>query len=110
VRPDRDRDGFVGDGGIWLVPRLEPVEAGLVVIELIGQEGLVVVPVGVEGPDRVGVVGEALIARHMPHRRPGLPAIPRLVKAVQVVVAFGAGEPLGRPDEVLGIGWIDSDV
>ena len=65
-----------------------------VVEELVRQQRLVIVAECVEGADRIGVVGKALIARNVAHRRPGLAAIEGLVEAEQVVIALGAGKPL----------------
>ena len=88
----------------------EIVRAILVVEELVGQDELVVVPIAVEGSNRVGVVGPAFIARDVSLDRPGLAAIKGLVEPQQVIVPFGADEPLGGANQVVGIGRIDSDV
>src|SRR6266567_2939378 len=42
--------------------------------------------------------------------RPGRPSVEGLEEAEQVVVAFGADEPLDGADEVVGVGGIDPDV
>src|SRR6202043_35802 len=42
--------------------------------------------------------------------RPGLAAIPGLVEAEKMVVAFGANDPLAGADQVFRVGGIDPDV
>jgi len=71
------------------------VRAILVVEELVGQDELIVVPIAVEGSDRVGVIGPALVAWDMPLDAPGRAAIEGLVESQQVVVTLSADEPLG---------------
>src|SRR5947209_19873506 len=81
-----------------------------VVIELIGQVKQVEVAETVEGSDRIGVVTPAFVAWDMPLNRPGPASVEGLEEAEQVVVAFGADEPLDGADEVVGVGGIDPDV
>ena len=110
VRTDGNRDSLVVDPRVGLVAGLIFLKPALVVVELIRQKRLVVVAPVVESAHRVGVVGEALVTGHMPHGRPGLAAVPRLVETQQVVVAFGAREPLARADDVVRVRGVDPDV
>ena len=94
LRTDGDRDRFIRNRAVGLVASLVLLVSRAVVEELVRQQRLVIVAECVEGADRIGVVGKALIARNVAHRRPGLAAIEGLVEAEQVVIALGAGKPL----------------
>src|ERR1700682_1516932 len=110
TRADRDRDRLVWNRRVGLVADLVFLVARAVVEELIWKERLVIVAVGVEGAHRIGIVGETFITRNVPHRRPGLTTVEGLVETNQVVVALGAGEPLGRSDEMVWIRRIHPDI
>ena len=107
---DGDRDRFIWNSGIRFVADLELMETRFVVEELVGKERLVVVAERVEGADGIGVVGEALVAGDVAHRWPGLAAVEGLVKAEQVVVAFGGREPFGRANQMIWIRGIHADI
>ena len=84
--------------------------AGARVIELVGQDQRVIVAKGVEGPDGIRIVRPALVAGDVSLDWPGLAAIPGLVEAEKMVVAFGANDPLAGADQVFRVGGIDPDV
>src|SRR5439155_23815515 len=105
-----DRDSLIGHKVVWLVPRLVLLVPAFVVIELVRQDGLVVVAVRVERTDRVGVVSPPFVARDVPHHGPRDASVPGFVEAEQVVVALGSGEPLARTDDVVRIGGVDADI
>src|SRR5205085_634100 len=62
------------------------VRAILVVEKLVSQDELIVVPIAIEGADRVGVIGPTFIPWDMPLGRPCLAAVDRLVESQQMVV------------------------
>src|SRR5205814_9013990 len=99
---NRNGDDLSWDGRVRLLGRAdrEVVRAILVVEVLVGQDELIVVPKGIEGPNRVGVIGPAFIPWDMPLGRPGLATVKGLVESKQVVVPLGADEPLGGADQV----------
>ena len=110
MRPDRDRNRLVRHGRVRFVADLVLLVAALVVVELVGQDRLVVVAVGVEGADGVGVVGPTFVTGDVAHDRPRVAAVEGLVEAEQVVVPLRPREPLARADDVTGIGRVDADV
>ena len=110
ARTHRDRDRLVVNRGVRLVAGLVFLESALVVVKLVGQDRYVVVAIGVERADRIGIVSPTLVARYVPHHRPRLAAVPRLVEAEKGVVAFRAGEPFARTDDVVRIRRVDADV
>src|SRR5712692_7053792 len=69
-----------------------------------------VVAEGIESSHWIGVVGKPFVTGNMTLNRPGLAAVERFIEAEQVVVALGAHEPFGLPDQVIGVGWIHSNV
>ena len=64
----------------------------------------------VECPHRIRVIGEAFVAGNMTLYGPGFAPVERFVETLQVVVAFGANEPFGLPDQMIRVGGIDSKV
>src|SRR5713101_6173173 len=63
-----------------------------VVIELVGQDQLVIVAEPVEGTHRIGVVGPAFVTWNVALDRPRGAAVPRLVEILDQV-RRGGGEP-----------------
>src|SRR6202030_4513133 len=98
ARRERDRFGRDARVRFLVLIGLEVVTAGARVIELVGQDQRVIVAKGVESPDGIRIVRPALVAGDVSLDRPGLAAIPGLVEAEKMVVAFGANDPLAGAD------------
>src|SRR5438132_279180 len=109
--PNSRGDGFAGKRGIRQRRAvIEHLKAKFVIRELIRQQHGVVVAEGVESTHRVRIVGETFVTGNMTLHRPSFAAVERFVKALQVVVALGTNEPFGLPDQMIGVGGIDSKV
>src|SRR5260370_13140828 len=89
---------------------IENLKPGFVIGKLVREKQGVIVTESVKSSHWVSVIGKAFVAGNMTLYWPGLAAVERLVETLQVVVALGAHEPFGLPNEVLGVGGIDSKV
>src|SRR5215212_7720748 len=108
---NRYRDGLGRHGRVELIAAVVVlVEAGFIVVELVGQHQRVKVAPWIEGADRVGVVSPALVARHMSLDWPGSAAVERLVEAKQVIVALAADDPLTLTDQVVWVVRVDPQI
>ena len=110
VWANRDADRLIGYAGIGLLAGVELHASVRLVSKLVRENQLIIVSEAVEGPDWVGVVGPTLVTGYVTLDGPCFPSIEGFVEAQDMVIAFRAGKPFGRANQVIRIGWVHLNV